>query len=232
MSIELTPPVSALEDWLDTATRGLCDEAYSRIAEEIEAHVSEHVEHLQQQGLSEDEAVNKAVEELGNPRKARREFKRIHLTEREGRTLDRLSDPRWARWYLAGSRVSLYLVVLWLCTFVYVHIARIGLSDALVIQLLSSLILLPVGLWDLLSRRKINNTHAYALIIKRNILGGLCCPLYFLLVYLHVYRDIPYVAILIFLLYSASFSLGILSQVRLLRKLKMAESWKGKSDVQ
>lgn len=232
MSIELTPPVSALEDWLDTATRGLCDEAYLRIAEEIEAHVSEHVEHLQQQGLSEDEAMNTAVEELGNPRKARREFKRIHLTEREGRTLERLSDPRWARWYLAGSRVSLYLVVLWLCTFAYVYIARIDLSNAIVIQLLSSLILLPVGLWDLLSKRKINDTHAYALIIKRGIRMILCWLLYFLFFFFHIHRDTPYVAILFFLLYSASFSPSILGQVRLLRKLKMAESWKGKSDVQ
>ena len=64
MSIELTPPVSALEDWLDTATRGLCDEAYFRIADEIEAHVAEHVEHLQQEGLSEEEAEEKCLKHM------------------------------------------------------------------------------------------------------------------------------------------------------------------------
>ncbi len=83
MSIEPTPPISALDDWLDTATRGLCDEAYARIADEIEAHVAEHVEHLQLEGLSEEDAEEKAIEALGDPRKARREFKRSHLTSGE-----------------------------------------------------------------------------------------------------------------------------------------------------
>ncbi len=78
-----------LENWLSKATAGLCDEAKVRIATEIESHVREAVADLRERGTGEADAMRGAVATLGNVKKARRAFRRIHLTEWEAITVRR-----------------------------------------------------------------------------------------------------------------------------------------------
>ncbi len=73
----------SLDSWLDTATRGLCDEAKARIATEIGSHVSEAEAANRDRGFSRHSAHVRAVADLGDPKEARRIFKRIHLTQFE-----------------------------------------------------------------------------------------------------------------------------------------------------
>ncbi len=79
-----------LTTWLDTATAGLCAEAKTRIRGEIEEHFEAACEDALEHGLSEQDAVQQAIASLGDARKARRSFRRIHLTQFEKEYTDNL----------------------------------------------------------------------------------------------------------------------------------------------
>jgi hypothetical protein len=84
----MTPPGSArhwldhkyLFAWLQVATKGLSDESRARIRQEITDHFHEAVDEGVRAGLTEDAAAEQAVEGLGSPQAARREFRRTYLT--------------------------------------------------------------------------------------------------------------------------------------------------------
>jgi hypothetical protein len=82
-----TPPPIA--EWFNTATKGLCADARVRIRREIRSHYADAVENHLDEGLSEKEAGQRALEALGNPKKARRAFMRTYLTKAEARLVDR-----------------------------------------------------------------------------------------------------------------------------------------------
>lgn len=80
--------------WLDTAMRGLCDEARARIALEIKEHVVDAEEAGIRNGLPPREARCLAVRNLGDPNRAREAFVREHLTQREAAIISRQRVPR------------------------------------------------------------------------------------------------------------------------------------------
>jgi hypothetical protein len=100
-----------LDNWLSKATAGLCDEAKSRIATEIESHVRGAITDLREQGIDEVDAMRGAVATLGNVEKARRAFRRIHLTEWEANTVRRLNEPPDPLLPLPYAFVPLYLIL-------------------------------------------------------------------------------------------------------------------------
>lgn len=159
-----TPGQTSLYSWLTAATRGLCDEAKTRITAEIKAHVRESVEHYEQEEVPEDVAYFKAVSALGNPRKARRGFKHSHLTERQARNVARYVDfmavPGSARRALLLSRIILY-------TFAFVSLSfpiwwSRDVWSQFPMLVMSCLVLLLMLLLDVqLSKRKNNMEGLY-----------------------------------------------------------------------
>lgn len=96
-----------LDNWLSQATAGLCDEAKTRIAPELESHVREAIANLHEQGIDEADAVRAAVTTLGDVKKARRAFRRIHLTEWEAKTVQSVNPYGTPVLPLPSSFVSL-----------------------------------------------------------------------------------------------------------------------------
>lgn len=93
---EVQPGV--LDTWLAIATRGLCDNARERVSAEIRQHVAVAIDDCRARGVQDADALQQAerdaVASLGNPSKARREFKKTHLTKREAALLSLLTDGR------------------------------------------------------------------------------------------------------------------------------------------
>ncbi|MBX7258143.1 MAG: permease prefix domain 1-containing protein [Candidatus Hydrogenedentes bacterium] len=81
------PPLPAdylqVNQWVEAATRGLCDEARDRIAADIRRHVCEAMTEYETQGQSPEEALNAAIQQLGDAKNARRGFKRTNLSRFE-----------------------------------------------------------------------------------------------------------------------------------------------------
>jgi len=74
------PDYQYLNAWLQVATKDLSVESRARIRQEITDHFHEAVAEGLRAGLTEDAAAEQAVEGLGNPKAARRSFRRTHLT--------------------------------------------------------------------------------------------------------------------------------------------------------
>lgn len=87
-----------MADWLAVATEGLCDEAQRRIRAEIMDHYAEVMEGLRAGGVAEDDSRHEALASLGDPRVARRAFRRTYLTTREAEVLKGLRSPRKNAW--------------------------------------------------------------------------------------------------------------------------------------
>ena len=102
--------LGSLEQWLEIATRGLCDDAKERVRAEIESHYADAVAASMERGLSVAEAHGAAMASLGNPRKSRRAFHRAYLTRRE---FKQLQDIARTRWYLLVG-YSLMLLTVWM----------------------------------------------------------------------------------------------------------------------
>jgi hypothetical protein len=89
----MTP--NTLDHWLDVATRGLCDDAKTRVRAEVEAHLAAAYDALIATGHSAELAECATLESLGGAKKARRRYARVHLTKSDERKLARLSRPTW-----------------------------------------------------------------------------------------------------------------------------------------
>lgn len=81
-----------LSFWLDIATAGLCDDAKERVTKEITAHYTDAMEHAKERGLTGLDAEESVIAALGDPKKARREFKRVYLTGIQFRAIEDLKS--------------------------------------------------------------------------------------------------------------------------------------------
>ena len=74
---------SLLQNWLNSATLGIGRIGKHRIESEISAHYEQAYREALDAGYTENEAETNAVNALGNPEKARKGFRKTHLSKRE-----------------------------------------------------------------------------------------------------------------------------------------------------
>jgi hypothetical protein len=98
-------PVGNLEEWLKIATGDLCESAKARITLEIETHYKEAVESHLASDASLGRAQTLALQELGDPKAAKRRFRKSHLTEKEEAKLNDMYE-------LARKRPSVVAIVI------------------------------------------------------------------------------------------------------------------------
>ena len=103
-----------VSEWIDCATRGLCEDARERIRKEIEAHYEEAVSEYRENGGTLKESHKAAIRSLGSPERARRVYRKTYLTAHEWQCIDCLTRAdslkrRWF-WYGMGLLNWLYLV--------------------------------------------------------------------------------------------------------------------------
>jgi hypothetical protein len=94
---------ASLSEWLEIATGGLAASGKERITHEIEAHYAAAIESHLAHGESEPVAQTSALEELGDAKKARRSFRKRHLTEREEKRILKLQNWSNSRFWLVVS---------------------------------------------------------------------------------------------------------------------------------
>ncbi len=161
-----------LQTWLDTATRGLCDDAKARITEDVVSHVDEAFDHLLQENYSANAAVQKAVEDLGDPDRARREFMRVHLTEQQSHFLDKTIGERAVQKSRRQRKWGIAILAIDMC-YLGFHSSFEPPQEVSHpwIFALFVLILFFLGLWDpLLSKRKRTPEHLLFLGLMRDFL--------------------------------------------------------------
>lgn len=88
-------PAQSLALWLSIATRGLVTPSRQRIQLEIEAHFADAVKSRLDEGLTQAAAEAAALQELGAPKAAAKDFRKRHLTE---------DEEQWLRKWLKSSR--------------------------------------------------------------------------------------------------------------------------------
>ena len=93
----------SLSEWLETATKGLVAPARERIQTEIEAHYTEAVAAHVADGMRPAAAEMLALEDLGDARKAGKEFRKRHLTQEEAEYIGRVRNSRSASWLFVTS---------------------------------------------------------------------------------------------------------------------------------
>jgi hypothetical protein len=76
------------QDWFAIATKNIAESELPEIRNELENHVLDAIAVQQQTGILALEAEQKAVLELGDPKRAARGFARSHLTKRDVRRIN------------------------------------------------------------------------------------------------------------------------------------------------
>lgn len=214
-----TPGLTSLYSWLSAATRGLCEDAKARITAEIKAHVQEGLARFQQEDVPEDVAYFKAVAELGNPRKSRREFKRIHLTEREARYLDALRDSAKGSRLLKNARMWLYWVLYMISAWLLFDPHAAAWSWAF-----PTLIYVLIMIWNWRSsERKRSTARLHALITAYMTLSVFLYAVFFC-----VAPDILFPMLLVL---SVPLTIAIAWAVRFYKKVRITDLMKDKSNV-
>lgn len=72
-----------LSEWIEKATEGLCDSSRERIRADIAEHVASSVQSAINDGDDLDHAYRGAIEALGNPAIARKQFAKSHILKSE-----------------------------------------------------------------------------------------------------------------------------------------------------
>lgn len=103
------PEYKYLKPWLDIASKRLSNDSKARVREEVSAHFHDAIGEGIDAGLSEDEAVQRAIDALGSPRKAHRAFRRAYLTTFEDMNIRPLLSPRRAAITCAFSLIALFV---------------------------------------------------------------------------------------------------------------------------
>ena len=104
-----------LDAWMIAATKGLADESYERVREEIVDHFHEALDAGVASGLPPEAAARQAIDALGSARRARRQFRRTYLTTSQAKTVGSFSGV--ARSPREGShRARLWLALLLIAT--------------------------------------------------------------------------------------------------------------------
>lgn len=196
-------------EWLANATCGLWIEAKKRIVVEVCAHFNEAKMQYQSQGLSEAEAISRAVDDLGDPKKARHSFKRIYLTQRQAKSVSKLVARHEQK-----KKLLDWFSILFVC---------IAMPLVLIVGMpafLSLLLLYPIAkLLAYLRTQKPSKVIVFDALLGLAL--GLVCPAVFFLAFM----DRNWVQVLVG---SASVAaLTVLMSLRLLhiaRKLRLTES--------
>jgi hypothetical protein len=108
------------DQWFMAATKNIAKSELPNIRAELENHVFDTIEAQQQTGILALEAEQKAVLELGDPKRAARGFARSHLTTEEARRvgLETVVIPKWVRWvgtiFLIAMTYSLIMFPVWI----------------------------------------------------------------------------------------------------------------------
>lgn len=82
-----------LDQWLEDATRGLCEEAKGRVRAEVTEHYRDGYESGRAEGKTPMQAHAAAMAALGDARKARREFRKSYLSAGQAEVFERYSKP-------------------------------------------------------------------------------------------------------------------------------------------
>lgn len=102
------------ENWFAVATKNIAQTERSRIRNELEAHILDAINAHRQTGFSTLEAEQKAVLELGDPKRAARGFEREFLTRDQARRF--APESKGSIWFkIIGAPVfsAIVLLVLW-----------------------------------------------------------------------------------------------------------------------
>jgi hypothetical protein len=122
----------SVEDWLDIATERLCQASKQRVCQEVRDHYFASVEERVAEETPESDAIDAALEELGEPVRAGIRLRRIHLTESEAKRVEQLTT-RWTRHTgilrtLQGTpSLSLLLLALMVMTLGSLHLSGFAL---------------------------------------------------------------------------------------------------------
>lgn len=94
---ELVVADARLEEWLAVATRGLAEEAATRVREEIVDHVIEGVEDEVAAGAGSEAALTEVLGGLGDPERVGRSLRRTNLRRWEAEMVGKIAEPlpRW-----------------------------------------------------------------------------------------------------------------------------------------
>jgi hypothetical protein len=101
--------VESVWNWLKIATEDLCNHSKSRIALEIESHYNEAVSEYLAEGRPKRGAELLALEQLGNPKKARKSFRKKHLTDIEAQQISLLLKYDRRKWALLPHYLFYFL---------------------------------------------------------------------------------------------------------------------------
>jgi hypothetical protein len=93
-----TPGEESLAEYIVLATFGLVSSARERIQMEIEAHYAEDVSRRLGEGMSQEQAEIAAVQELGDPGIAARQYRKRYLTEEEVSWLRQFEGRGRSQW--------------------------------------------------------------------------------------------------------------------------------------
>lgn len=107
--------MTELEIWLTSATRHLSREAAAQVRTEIAEHVEASRDAALAAGASVEEASRQAVAQLGDPRAANCEYRRVLLTSEEARLLSKSSweaNAVCSRSWIKPASFAAYLLLL------------------------------------------------------------------------------------------------------------------------
>jgi hypothetical protein len=108
--------VASLAEWLEIATEGLAVPGRQRVRREIGSHFAQAVKAHMAEGESEPVAEINALEELGDAKTARRNFRKRHLTNEEQQQLATLRGMARSKFVLAANLIigfALLFDLLW-----------------------------------------------------------------------------------------------------------------------
>ncbi|NUM55893.1 MAG: hypothetical protein HUU46_19815 [Candidatus Hydrogenedentes bacterium] len=211
---ELAPGSMELNRWLDTATRGLCDDAKARIRPEVEAHFAAAYRFQIYEGEDEVIAAALASAALGDAKRANRRYRRVYLTKAQARRVGRLAGTSLgALWIIWTATV--------LCGLLLVGALPLTQNGDMILAWCFTMYLC-FAIQATLARRFANRPTALG---RVNLFGSAVCPLALsLMLYLH-WPDLDdpgwnYALLLVPLL--SWWSIDAVIRLRLLAKLRNA----------
>jgi hypothetical protein len=222
-----TNAAQELAAWLVLATFGLVAPAKDRIKREIEAHFADAVATHVSEGLSQDEAEPRALEELGDIHSAAKGFQKKHLTEEEEKWLQGLQTENRPERYSRRFRYFFMLLVsifftIWLIRWSDTENVRL---TCISLVLLWSFILISALYWlraSYLMRHFLTGLEIWRKLLVLDTINDVFNGMFLLSLILAQLSDHPHVAACwcLLVLYLSSFSLFFFDKrFRLWRKL-------------
>jgi hypothetical protein len=216
-----------LAAWIVLATFGLVAPARERIKQEIEAHFADAVVAHTVEGLSQDAAEAKALDELGDIHSAAKAFQKKHLTEEEEKWLQDLQTEDHSR---SHSRRNRYFLRLFLTIILTIWSLRWSTPQNFGLMCLS---LAPLWCFTLVSavyqlrcwylmKRMLAGPKLWRKFLVRDMINDLFNAVFGLSLFLFQLMTHPGLAASWFLFFSSLFLLGFIffdKRFRVWRKL-------------